>query len=201
MPKVVDKQEKRARILQAAVRVFAEKGISGTKILDIAEAADIGKGTVYEYFHSKEEIITASFHFFMGQVEKSVGQRLLHLDDPLDRLLTYFSAWGEIIESDLMSYIEVLIDFWAAALRRKETADILNLSEMYQEFRVSLESLLEECMAQDKIRPVNSRITASILLGAMDGLLLQWILDRSVFDIKEAIDLLPRTLIEGIKKA
>ena len=119
MPKVVDKQEKRARILQAAVRVFAEKGISGTKILDIAEAADIGKGTVYEYFHSKEEIITARFHFFMGQVEKSVGARLLHLDDPLDRLLAYFSAWGEIIESDLMSYIEVLIDFWAAALRQE----------------------------------------------------------------------------------
>ncbi len=198
MPKVVNKQEKRARILEAAIRVFAERGMNSTKILDIAEAAGIGKGTVYEYFHSKDEIISASYHFFMGQVESRVSGRLLHLQDPLDKLMAYFTAWGEVLDSELLGYIEVLLDFWAAGLRRKETAMTLNLTEIYQEFRLALESLLEECLTQGKIRPVNTRIAASILLGAMDGLLLQWILDRSVFDIKEAIALLPSILIDGL---
>jgi len=71
---------------------------------------------------------------------------------------------------------------------------------MYQEFRASLESLLDECIDKGCIKPVNSRIVASILLGTLDGLLLQWILDRSVFDIKEAIEILPHTLIDGIKR-
>jgi AcrR family transcriptional regulator len=200
MPKVVDKKEKKNQILEAAVRIFASKGVNSTTISDIAEAADIGKGTIYEYFNSKDEIITAGFHFFMGQVEENISRRLLHLPDPLDRLFAYFSAWGEILEGELLGYIEVVIDFWAEGLRRKDTAMTMNLNEMYHEFRMTLESLLEECIAKECIKPVNTRIMASIMLGALDGLLLQWILDRSVFDIKEAIEILPHAFIEGMKR-
>jgi AcrR family transcriptional regulator len=200
MPKVVDKKEKKNQILEAAVRVFANKGVNSATISDIAEAADVGKGTIYEYFKSKDEIITAGFHFFMGQVDESVQRRLFHLQDPLERLFAYFEAWSEVLDSELLSYIEVVIDFWAEGLRRKDTALTMNLTEMYQEFRASLESLLDECIDKGCIKAVDSRIVASILLGTLDGLLLQWILDRSVFDIKEAIEILPRILIDGIKR-
>ena len=85
-------------------------------------------------------------------------------------------------------------------MRRKDTVLSMNLTEMYQEFRKTLEALLKECVAQGRIKPVNPRIVASIMLGTFDGLLLQWILDRSVFDMKEAIELLPHTFIEGLKR-
>ncbi|RMF59539.1 MAG: TetR/AcrR family transcriptional regulator, partial [Calditrichaeota bacterium] len=47
-PKVVDKTAKRQEILDAALRVFARKGFKNTKMIDIAEEARIGKGTIYE---------------------------------------------------------------------------------------------------------------------------------------------------------
>ncbi len=47
---------KRQLILQAAADVFATKGYYGAKIEDIAQQAEIGKGTVYEYFKSKKEL-------------------------------------------------------------------------------------------------------------------------------------------------
>lgn len=200
MPKIVDKKEKRDRILEAAIRIFAQKGVNSTTISDIAQAADIGKGTVYEYFKSKDEIITGSFHFFMGRVEESIDRRLLHLQDPLEKLFAYFSAWSQILEGELLDYIEVVMDFWAEGVRRKDKAITMNMTEMYQEFRRSLESLLEECISEGCIKPVNPRIVASIMLGTFDGLLLQWILDRSEFDMKEAIETLPHILIEGLKK-
>lgn len=47
---------KRFEILEAAANLFASKGFDGTKLEDIAEAAEFGKGTLYNYFENKEEI-------------------------------------------------------------------------------------------------------------------------------------------------
>lgn len=52
-------QERRDQILAAAVKEFGRKGYSGTSVSDIAQAANIAKGTIYLYFKSKEDIFTA----------------------------------------------------------------------------------------------------------------------------------------------
>jgi AcrR family transcriptional regulator len=54
--KRMSKEEKRTLILKAAGRVFYLKGFEGTKIEDVAKEAGIGKGTVYEYFASKQQL-------------------------------------------------------------------------------------------------------------------------------------------------
>jgi AcrR family transcriptional regulator len=199
MPKIVDKKEKRSRILESAIKVFAQKGVNNTKIADIAQAAGIGKGTVYEYYHSKEELITASFRHFMESMGGVIGRRLLHLRDPVDKLLAYFTAWGEIVDSESMGYIEVVLDFWAEGLRQEKTAMTINLAQMYAEYRATVKNLLDGCVSAGRIRPVDTQITASILLGTMDGLLVQWIADRDAFDIKLAIEMLPKIFISGLE--
>ncbi len=47
-----NKEKKHAAILAAALRGFSEKGFAAAKIIDIATAANVGKGTIYEYFRS-----------------------------------------------------------------------------------------------------------------------------------------------------
>ena len=200
MPKVIDKKDKKTQILDAAIRVFAQKGASHTKISDIAEAAGIGKGTVYEYFHSKDEILTASFHYFIEAGTSRVEQHLRALTDPLERLTAYFKAWAEMFDSDYMHYLEVILDFWAQGIRRDKKSHAIHLAELYALYRTTLEGLLNECVAAGCIAPVDTRITASILLGTLDGLLLQWIMDRSLFDIKEAIEFIPRLFLRGLPK-
>jgi len=49
--------DKRRRIIQAAVRVFAHKGYSLAKISDIANQAKVATGTVYIYFESKDDLL------------------------------------------------------------------------------------------------------------------------------------------------
>ena len=51
--------KRRAEILSAATREFAEMGYERAKIEEIARRAGIGKSTVYEYFPSKSELLTA----------------------------------------------------------------------------------------------------------------------------------------------
>lgn len=63
------RDERRAQILQAALRVFARRGMVATKISDIAKEAGLSHGLVYHYFKSKEEI-------FMTLVQKALDSSL-----------------------------------------------------------------------------------------------------------------------------
>ena len=51
--------ETRERLFRAALRLFAEKGFAETTVEDITNAADVGKGTFFNYFPSKEHILIA----------------------------------------------------------------------------------------------------------------------------------------------
>lgn len=60
--------QKRSLILQAATRVFAQKGYHDTRISDIASHAGIAYGLVYHYFSSKDEVLSAVFHEHWGRI-------------------------------------------------------------------------------------------------------------------------------------
>jgi AcrR family transcriptional regulator len=53
------KLEMRERIVQAAVELFSSRGFSRTTVEDITESADVGKGTFFNYFPSKEHVLGA----------------------------------------------------------------------------------------------------------------------------------------------
>src|SRR5262249_12215841 len=79
----------RARINEHAVRLFAERGIDAVTVDDIAAAADVGKGTIYNYVRTKEDLIVA----FLAEVERDVQTRLRDLDTsrlPLEKALSRF---------------------------------------------------------------------------------------------------------------
>ena len=53
-------EERRKEILNAAIKVFSEKGYEKTSITDIAKSIDIAQGLGYRYFSSKEELFDAA---------------------------------------------------------------------------------------------------------------------------------------------
>ncbi|WP_010275612.1 TetR/AcrR family transcriptional regulator [Paenibacillus senegalensis] len=59
MPRAYNAQQTIEKIIEAAGRLFLEKGFDKTSMLEIAQAADISKGAIYHHFASKEEIIDA----------------------------------------------------------------------------------------------------------------------------------------------
>ena len=66
----------RARIIDTALRLFGERDIDAVTVDEIAAAADIGKGTIYNYFRTKEDIVVA----FMADFERQVQAELRDLD-------------------------------------------------------------------------------------------------------------------------
>lgn len=61
MPKVVPeyKEEAKKRIIQNALKLFSERGYYKTRMIDIASSMGVSKGAIYQYFDSKQELLTA----------------------------------------------------------------------------------------------------------------------------------------------
>jgi AcrR family transcriptional regulator len=88
MPRIVDKKEKAARIGSAAITVFRRLGYHRTRMVDIAEAAGIGKGTLYEYFRNKDEILRFEFERYFAAFQSGAAAAMAEADSPGSRLLS-----------------------------------------------------------------------------------------------------------------
>jgi AcrR family transcriptional regulator len=66
--------ELRERIFRAALDLFAQKGFAETTVEDITNAADVGKGTFFNYFPSKDHILLAFGEMQLGRLQASVDQ-------------------------------------------------------------------------------------------------------------------------------
>jgi len=126
--------EKKDRIIEAAARVFAQKGYAGAAVADIAVKAEIGKGTIYEYFDSKEDLFFAVFEWFMqksgaaASVSISVlgGSAAVRLEALSDSIM---GMWNEIKDAFTLT-----MEFWAAS----------SSSQMQQRFKEAFRRLYEE---------------------------------------------------------
>jgi AcrR family transcriptional regulator len=200
MPKIVDKEAKRLDIIHAALKEFARRGVANTKMADIATAAGIGKGTIYEYFKDKNEIFMASFNQFLEMMDTIWGKRLFRITDPVQKLKAFFLGWAEILTHTGNDYIEVMLEFWAEGIRKNHDfgKEPVNLKELYEQFRAMLKSILDDGIRSGQFRKMNTTYTASIMIGALDGLMLQWILDKSIFSVNEILEHLVDEFLKGI---
>lgn len=75
-----------AKILEAALQVFAEKGPQAAVIDDFITAAGIARGTFYNYFRSTEELLDATKTWLSDDLMRSIEEVLANVEDPVTRL-------------------------------------------------------------------------------------------------------------------
>jgi AcrR family transcriptional regulator len=78
------KLEARERLLAAARQVLAESGEANLRIGDVTAMADIGFGTFYSHFESKEALVEAVLTEVMAGAAAAIGSRALEFDDPAE---------------------------------------------------------------------------------------------------------------------
>ena len=167
--------DKKDRIIEAAAQVFAQKGYAGAAVADIAVKAEIGKGTIYAYFDSKEDLFFAVFEWYMMQtgtaakasVSRLGGSAAQRLEDLSDSIM---GVWDDIKDAFTLT-----IEFWAAS-SSSHMQDRFKASfrGMYQEFRGIVVSLIREGIKRGEFRSdINPESVAAALVGAWDALFLQ----------------------------
>src|SRR6202040_3245531 len=66
--------ERRERLFRAALDLFARKGFAETTVADITNAADLGKGTFFNYFPSKDHILLAFGEMQLGKLRAAADE-------------------------------------------------------------------------------------------------------------------------------
>ena len=200
---VISKKERGNQIIEAAAQVFAKKGFSGTVMAEIATCAGIGKGTIYEYFISKEELFFAVFEWYMKEsgvaatvsisaLSGSASSRLMALSESL------MTSWLE-----MMDVYSLVMEFWAASAssssqmreRFKEA-----FRRAYQEFRGIVASLIRDGIERGEFQSdVNPESIAAALVGAWDALFLQAWFEENFDPLTTARNFL-EVVIKGLSK-
>jgi AcrR family transcriptional regulator len=110
------RDQTRARLLQAAGKVFAKHGYDGASLDDVAAAAGLTKGAVYSSFASKDEL-------FYALMRERIGERLALVAAATDRQTTLEGATraaGASLAELIFSHPDwqlLFIEFWARAVR------------------------------------------------------------------------------------
>jgi AcrR family transcriptional regulator len=164
-----NKRAKLARIQRAARTLFGRQGVEGTTIRQIAEAADIGLGTMFSYATSKEDLLVSIFRDEVGRaVDRAFAT--VRAEPLLDQVLHVF---GAIIvhHQDHLGLARVFV---------KETPFIDDgrhgIREFVLDLLVGLERLIERAKARGELRAeVPSRVLARNLFGLLIWHLQAWL--------------------------
>lgn len=98
---MASKEEKRIEIMNAAIKVISEVGFEGAKIEDIAKEAGIGKGTVYEYFESKNRLFLEMLHYSVEQYKEGLVKALAEGDNMLAKIRNLSRYCAEFLSKHL----------------------------------------------------------------------------------------------------
>ncbi|MEQ9143418.1 MAG: TetR/AcrR family transcriptional regulator [Parvibaculaceae bacterium] len=108
----------RAALISAAREIMSVKGVDATTIADITEAADLGFGTFYNHFKSKEEIVDVAMADMVEQMGDQIDELIAPIKDPF---FAQIVAWHQVVERA----IEDPVWGWFV-LRSSKTLNMMN---------------------------------------------------------------------------
>ena len=185
------REKTRENILNTALRLFAEKGFTGTSINDIAKAAKISKGLAYNYFESKQKIIEAIFEMLFKEGEQIVDI-INTVDDPYGKVQTLIEATFKCYEEneELWKLYTAFIFQPAMIEEGKKIANYFNDKYLH---------LMEELLSTLGFK--NPSLEVRLLNALLDGIGLDYLFDKEGFPLNEIkVYLLNRYSKEGIER-
>jgi AcrR family transcriptional regulator len=174
MPKIVDRQKKAEAIGRAALKTFRKAGYHSTRMADIAEAAGIGKGTIYEYFKDKADVLRFVFEDYFNAFRDGAVGAMQEVESPAARLLALVEFAFEHV-AEWQDHCAVYVDYFGAA--RVADRKLFSLGDIYADMGALLRGLIEQGQSAGEIAAdVDAEATSELLLSLFDGIVLHGIL-------------------------
>ncbi len=138
----------RAQILSTGIDLFSRYGLGAVTIDQIAAAADVGKGTIYNYFSTKEDIVVA----FMADLEARLAPKVERFEPgnhPLHRILADYVLLHFRLKQPYHTFVRVFL----ARMFLDTERFIPYMLEMQKYTDPPLQSLLTRLQQRGKLRP------------------------------------------------
>ncbi|MEA1975539.1 MAG: TetR/AcrR family transcriptional regulator [Bacillota bacterium] len=160
-------KDKEILIFQVTWKLFSEKGFYDIKISEIAKIAGIGKGTVYSYFTSKEELVQKMIIYNLEKAHKEIIETISKVDSPIEKLRLIgkndINRRMDILKT--MKIIQMINDFDKENIKK-------NVFEMMNKRFIMIENIMSDGIKKNIIQ-VDSSINSTILyIGTMNNALM-----------------------------
>lgn len=200
MPKISDeaKQQRKKRILDAALECFSTKGYYASTVDDIVKFCGLSKGAVYNYFKSKEEIFLSLLEERNERVMEKLKEELAVISSPLEKL----KHW---IHSDIpydakkKKFMHVHIESWLYASDAPDVQRVLK--ERFDASFQLTEDIIRQGQEQGEIRPaIEPRAAAAMFWSLHDGIWLHVSIDYDKEMLEKRIKEMEKTMLAYLTK-
>jgi len=193
-------QTKRDTILEAAVRVFAEKGYYSSRTLDISTEAGVAYGSLYHYFSSKDDILLSIFRERWQVLLEKMAEINQAVSDPSEKILAIIDFIFRSYQhnSDMMKVLIMDVprhsQFYSPENWKVYNAFLKNLADVFREGQ-------EQGIYCREISPL---IASYIIYGAVDMTIRQYVynpeFNHEEFPIEQAKEQIVSVIKQGLSK-
>ena len=192
---IVNKEEKRRNIALSCRELLLEQGINSLTISKIAKTAGVGKGTIYEYFENKEDIVFEIITTFIAEHEKRLLALVTEPSTTKEKLFHFFYL---LFEDELArKQLKVYKEFLAISLTHEPEEMLVFSKQIRDTFIMILNQILEAGRTSGEIEK-HIDISASSLILFATGLVVDSRLDDC--DIKKEIHMFLDMLLPSKEK-
>jgi TetR/AcrR family fatty acid metabolism transcriptional regulator len=188
--------DRKSQIMNAAETVFTEKGFDKTRMDDIAKETGLGKGTLYLYFKSKDELITAT----IGRIFQNVFK---HLNLPESDDLSAAETLMKFTEDAIHDYQKMLrvmpIAYEFLALSFRNTVARKAMQAYFDNYMQHITPIIQRGIDSGEFRQVDVQDVAIAAGAIFEGTILLWTYDRHKVDITRHIRSGIHLLLDGIR--
>ncbi|GAB6098398.1 TetR/AcrR family transcriptional regulator [Halanaerocella petrolearia] len=186
-------KSKKEKIIQAAVKLFSQQGYYQTPVSEIADEAEVAKGTVYWYFDSKEElfygIILSQFEYLYSQVEKVTNESNQSFTTKLEEVIRIYLKFNRDNKNI------------AKILRESSVSPNDHFHKEMKKFRSSLVNNLAKIIRKEQeVNQVSNKLDAkelaNFILGSIMGSYNPIVYNLT--DVEEKVDFVLSIILNGI---
>lgn len=188
-------EDKKNRIINSAIKLFAENGYNGTSTARIAAEAGVSQGIIFHYFTSKEGLFWTMLQDKAGIYEKRLQAAIKDETDALKKIETALLGFARLIREE-EGFYEVVI--------KQIRGSGLNLENMGKygvlQFPELLSGLLREAMEQGSVREIDPEIAATSFFGMIDFNAFRWFVQGRNYSLDDTARQIVDLFLNGIAK-
>ncbi len=182
------------KITLAALEVFSKYGYDKTTISDIAKQADIADGTVYLYFHNKNDLAVYTYNRAIKIVLIEIDKQIGKIQNPLAKFYSFYDAAISVFQErpDLITFI-------VTNMFRLPKVPISDpVFDCFREFMGYIQQLCQEAIDKGFLREVDSEILTYHAHSILDYIARLWVVSGYEADMTSLKNKMLEVLMYGL---
>jgi TetR/AcrR family fatty acid metabolism transcriptional regulator len=195
MNKMAKRNSRKEDIINAAIKIFAQKGFYNAKVADVAREAGIADGTIYLYFKNKDDLLISLFETKMEEILQRFSQTLYDQKSAKDKLYQFIHFHFQLIEED-----QNLAEVFQVELRQSSKFLKNYHNQKFIDYLNIIGRIIIDGQNTGEFRKdIHINTMKLAIFGALDELARQWILCYEPrFHLQETASFLAEIFIKGL---